>query len=43
MDKNERYWADQRSSFAHLGTYKDVLVVNNTDLNNRSTTSLTGT
>ena len=30
-------------SFAHLGTYEDMLVANNTDLNDRSTTSLAGT
>ena len=30
-------------SFAHLGTYEDMLVANNTDLKNRSTTSLAGT
>ena len=31
-------------SFAHLGTYEDMLVANNTDLNHRSTTtSLVGT
>ena len=30
-------------SFAHLGTYEDILVANNTDLNDRSTTSLAGT
>ena len=30
-------------SFAHLGTDEDMLVANNTDLNDRSTTSLAGT
>ena len=42
-----RPWSQQKSGkvheFAHLGTYEDVLVANNTDLNDRSTTSLAGT
>ena len=32
-----------RGPFLHLGTYEDMLVTNNTDLSNRSTTSLAGT
>ena len=31
-----------RGLFAHLGTYEDMLVANNTNLNDRSTTSLAG-
>ena len=32
-----------RGLFVHLGTYEDMLVANNTDLNDRSTTSVAGT
>ena len=38
---SEKYGSEV--SFAHLGTNGAMLVANNTDLNNRSTTSLAGT
>ena len=42
---NEFCWnsGNREVSFAHLGTYENMLVDNNKNLNDRSTTSLAGT